>query len=46
MIAEMHRQMKGRCGTYQLPRLPRLGVTANIGGDDRTAVIMVHRSVE
>lgn len=46
MVAEMHRQMKGRCAGYQLARLPRLGVTANIGGDDRTAVVMVHRSAE
>lgn len=45
MVAEMHRQMKGRCGAYQLPRLPRRGLTINIGGDDRTAVAMVHRNV-
>ena len=26
--------MKGRCGDYQVPRTPSVGVTANMGGDD------------
>lgn len=34
--AEIFRQMKGLCGDYQLKSTPRLGVMANMGGDDRT----------
>jgi acetyl-CoA acyltransferase len=41
---EIHRQMKGLCGTYQVPGRPRVGVTANMGGDDRTAVVCVYRN--
>jgi acetyl-CoA acyltransferase len=40
---EIFRQMLGRSGAYQLPRTPRLGISANMGGDDRTAVVMVYR---
>ena len=28
--------MKGQCGDYQLANIPKLGVMANMGGDDRT----------
>jgi acetyl-CoA C-acetyltransferase len=34
--AEIYRQMKGLCGEYQLKSRPKLGVMANMGGDDRT----------
>lgn len=34
--AEIFRQMKGQCGDYQLSSKPKLGVMANMGGDDRT----------
>ena len=34
--AEIYRQMKGQCGDYQLANIPKLGVMANMGGDDRT----------
>lgn len=44
-VVEIWRQMKGRCGDYQVPRPPRIGLTANLGGDDRTGVVMVHRDV-
>jgi len=44
-VVEVWRQMKGRCGAYQVERTPSVAVTANIGGDDRTAVVMVHRDV-
>lgn len=44
-IVEIWRQMKRRAGDYQVPGTPQLGVTANIGGDDRTAVVMVHGDV-
>jgi acetyl-CoA acyltransferase len=38
------RQMKGQCGDYQIPTPPRVGVTANMGGDDRTSVCMAFRA--
>ena len=44
-VAEVWRQMKGMCGAYQVDRRVHTGVTANIGGDDRTAVVMVHRDL-
>ncbi len=42
-VVEIWRQMKGQAGGYQLARRPHLGATANIGGDDRTGVVMIHR---
>ena len=39
-VLEIYRQMKGLCGDYQLPETPSVGLTANMGGDDRTAVCM------
>jgi acetyl-CoA acyltransferase len=41
---EVFRQMKGLCGAYQVPGRPSVGVTANMGGDDRTAVVCVYRN--
>ena len=41
---EIFRQMKGRCGDYQVPTLPKVGLTANMGGDDKTVVSMVLRN--
>jgi len=38
-ILEIHRQMKGECGDYQMAKVPELGITANMGGDDKTAVV-------
>ncbi len=38
---EIHRQMKGLCGDYQIKNAPQLGLTVNMGGDDRTCVAMV-----
>jgi acetyl-CoA acyltransferase len=43
-VLEVWRQMKGQCGDYQMPSTPSLGVTANLGGDDRTGIVMVHRN--
>ncbi|CAN0599512.1 unnamed protein product, partial [Laminaria digitata] len=37
---------KGQCGDYQIPTAPKVGLTANMGGDDRTAVVMALRNVE
>lgn len=45
-VLEIWRQMKGRCGDYQLPCPPTHGVTSNLGGDDRTGVVMVHRNLD
>jgi len=43
-ILEVHRQMKGQCGEYQLAGRPAVGVTANMGGDDKTAVVGVFKN--
>ena len=39
--AEIFRQMKGQCGDYQIQRDLQLGMTMNMGGDDRTVVSIV-----
>lgn len=39
--AEIYRQMKGQCEDYQVQRELNLGLTANMGGDDRTVVSLV-----
>ena len=44
-VLELYRQMKGQCGDYQLKTAPTLGLSANMGGDDRTAVVCVLRNV-
>jgi len=44
-VLEIVRQQKGQCGAYQMPQRPALGITANIGGDDRTAVVTVLRNL-
>jgi acetyl-CoA acetyltransferase len=43
-VLEVHRQLLGKCGGYQVPRAPHIGLSANIGGDDRTAVVVVQKS--
>ena len=43
-IFEVVRQMKGQCGDYQIPTPPKYGITANMGGDDRTTVVTVLRN--
>lgn len=42
-VLEIYRQMKGQCGDYQVPNVPHIGLTANMGGDDRTTVCMAFR---
>eukprot|EP00602_Paraphysomonas_sp_CaronLab_P008870 CAMPEP_0185018042 /NCGR_PEP_ID=MMETSP1103-20130426/891_1 /TAXON_ID=36769 /ORGANISM="Paraphysomonas bandaiensis, Strain Caron Lab Isolate" /LENGTH=368 /DNA_ID=CAMNT_0027547719 /DNA_START=231 /DNA_END=1337 /DNA_ORIENTATION=- len=44
-VVEVYRQMKGMCGEYQVPQIPTLGLTANMGGDDKTAVIGIYRNI-
>ena len=41
---EVVRQMKGECGDYQMPNQPTVGITANMGGDDRTSVCMAFKA--
>lgn len=38
-ILEIWKQMKGRCGDYQIPGSPEIGLCANMGGNDKTAVV-------
>ncbi len=44
-VAEIYRQMKGLCGDYQVQRELHTGLTANMGGDDRTVVSTVLENV-
>jgi acetyl-CoA acyltransferase len=44
-VLEIYRQMKGQCGDYQVPTTPQLGITANMGGDDRTTVVIVQKNL-
>lgn len=41
---EIWRQMKGLAGGYQVPTTPGVGVTVNMGGDDRTVVVGVYKN--
>jgi acetyl-CoA acyltransferase len=43
---EIFRQMKGRCGDYQVNGPLNWGMTANMGGDDKTAVSMAIRNLD
>ena len=45
-VLEIWRQMKGRCGDYQVQRPLQVGITANLGGDDRTGIVMLHRNLD
>lgn len=38
-VLEVFRQMKGLCGEYQVPNIPSIGLTANMGGSDKTSVV-------
>jgi acetyl-CoA acyltransferase len=40
-LLEIYRQMKGQAGDYQIGKQAELGLTANMGGDDKTAVVTV-----
>jgi acetyl-CoA acyltransferase len=41
---EIYRQMKGQGGDYQGSPTPGYGITANMGGDDRTTVVAIYRN--
>lgn len=40
-VHEVFRQMKGECEDYQMAKRPELGLTVNMGGDDKTIVSML-----
>jgi len=42
---EIWKQQKGRAGAYQIPKPPLWGAAANMGGDDRTAVVTIYKNV-
>ncbi len=43
---EIWRQMKGRCGDYQVPGSPGLGMSVNMGGDDKTVVVGIYKNLQ
>ena len=43
---EIFRQFKGQCGEYQVKSSPTVGISANMGGDDRTTVVAIYKNVE
>eukprot|EP01063_Lacrimia_lanifica_P002717 TRINITY_DN11453_c0_g1_i1.p1 TRINITY_DN11453_c0_g1~~TRINITY_DN11453_c0_g1_i1.p1 ORF type:complete len:412 (+),score=146.99 TRINITY_DN11453_c0_g1_i1:60-1295(+) len=43
-VLEIYNQMKGACGAYQVHRPMHYGLSANMGGDDKTAVVTVYRN--
>lgn len=42
-LVEVARQIRGEAGGYQLETPPQAGICANMGGDDRTAVVTILR---
>ncbi|MFH1130983.1 MAG: hypothetical protein V1754_06585 [Pseudomonadota bacterium] len=42
---EIYRPLKKQCGDYQSKSGPKIGLSANMGGDDRTAVVGIYRNV-
>src|SRR5699024_7221450 len=44
-VLEIYRQMKGECGDYQIPNKPSIGITANMGGDDRSSVVIALKNL-
>ncbi|MCB9682951.1 MAG: 3-ketoacyl-CoA thiolase [Alphaproteobacteria bacterium] len=43
-ILELVRQLRGACGAYQIGGAPSVALAANMGGDDKTAVVSVLRA--
>ncbi len=43
---ELWRQMKGRCGDYQVPGSPGIGMSVNMGGDDKTVVVGIYKNLQ
>lgn len=44
-VLEVHRQLRGLCGDYQVGRELTWGLTANLGGDDHTGVVTLQSRV-
>jgi len=44
-VMEVYRQMKGQCGDYQLASKPELGLTVNMGGDDKTVAATILKNL-
>lgn len=44
-VLEIYRQMKNQCGEYQIPDIPAFGLAANMGGDDKTAVVSIFKNL-
>ena len=44
-LHEIYRQMKGECGAYQMATRPEIGLTVNMGGDDKTIVSMALKNM-
>ena len=44
-VFEIYRQMKGKCGDYQLANAPTHGASFNMGGDDKNGVTIVQRNL-
>lgn len=44
-VLEIYRQMKGQCGDYQIASRPEVGLTANMGGNDKTVVLGIYRNL-
>ena len=42
---EIFRQMRGQCGAYQMASVPRIGLSANMGGDDKTSVVTLYKNL-
>lgn len=43
-LAELVRQLQGQAGAYQIGGTPSVALAANMGGDDKTAVVSVLRA--
>eukprot|EP01062_Namystynia_karyoxenos_P025738 TRINITY_DN20180_c0_g1_i1.p1 TRINITY_DN20180_c0_g1~~TRINITY_DN20180_c0_g1_i1.p1 ORF type:complete len:440 (+),score=149.45 TRINITY_DN20180_c0_g1_i1:69-1322(+) len=42
-VVELWKQMQGKAGSYQVAGRPAVGIAANMGGDDKTAVVTLLR---
>ncbi len=45
-VLEIYRQMKGQCGDYQVKGDLDVGLTANMGGDDKTSVVALFKNLK
>ena len=43
---EIWKQMQGLAGGYQVPSTPKVGLAANMGGNDRTVMVTAFRNLE